>query len=80
MELKHFIEKFSEQFDETESTEFKPDTNFKNLEEWSSLNALSIIAMVDEEYSVTIKGEDIKNSDTIEELFLLVSHKSNENA
>ena len=78
MELQQFIEKFAEQFDETESAEFKPDTVFKDLEEWSSFNALSIIAMVDEEYAVVIKGEDIKNSTTIEDLFNAVHEKMNE--
>ena len=48
MELKDFIEKFAEQFDDTDLSEFKADTEFKALDEWSSLTALSIIAMVDE--------------------------------
>ena len=76
MELHQFIEKFSEQFDETERSAFKPETDFKNLDEWSSFNALSIIAMVDEEYAVVIKGEDIKNSTTIEDLFNSVCEKT----
>lgn len=75
MELNDFIEKFAEQFDDTEASEFKADTEFKALEEWSSLTALSIIAMLDEEYDVTIKGDDIKKAETIEDLFNVV--KSN---
>lgn len=76
MELNDFIEKFSEQFDETDASEFKADTEFKALDEWSSLAALSIIAMVDEEYDVAIKGDDISNSETIEELFNVVKSKA----
>ena len=76
MELKDFIEKFAEQFDETDASEFKADTEFKALDEWSSLTALSIIAMVDEEYDVAIKGDDVKNSETIEDLFNLVAAKA----
>ena len=49
---------------------------FKALDEWSSLVALSIIAMVDEEYDVTIKGDDIRNSKTIEDLFNVVASKA----
>ena len=48
MELKEFIENFAEQFDDTEIGDLKPDTDFKELDEWSSLLALSIIAMVDD--------------------------------
>ena len=72
MELKDFIENFANQFDDTDASEFKAETVFKELDEWSSLIALSVIAMVDEEYDVTIKGDDIRNSNTIEDLFNLV--------
>ena len=76
MELTEFIEKFAEQFDETDAAEFRFDTEFKALEEWSSLSALSIIAMVDEEYDITLKGDDIKNSETLEDLFNLIQSKA----
>ena len=76
MELKEFIEHFAEQFDDTELSEFQADTVFKELDEWSSLIALSIIAMVDEEYDITIKGDDIRNSSTIEDLFNVVKSRS----
>lgn len=75
MELKQFIAHFAAQFDDTESDEFKAETIFKDLEEWSSLTALSIIAMVDEEYEIDIKGDDIRNSQTIEDLFNLIKSK-----
>lgn len=76
MELKDFIENFAAQFDDTDASEFKAETVFKELDEWSSLIALSVIAMVDEEYDVTIKGDDIRNSNTIEDLFNAVKAKA----
>ena len=76
MELKVFIENFAEQFDDTDATEIKAETVFKELYEWSSLIALSVIAMVDEEYEVTLKGEDIRNSTTVEDLFNAVKAKA----
>lgn len=75
MELQDFIQHFAEQFDETEVMAFKADTEFKLLDEWSSLSALSIIAMIDDEYNVTVKGEDIRTSVTIEDLFNIVRSK-----
>lgn len=75
MELNEFIENFASQFEETEMCEFNNNTKFKELNEWSSLLALSIIAMVDEEYNVRIKGEDIRNIFTIKELFELVKSR-----
>jgi len=75
MEIKDFIEKFAEQFENVSASELTPTTKFKELKEWSSLMALSIIAMIDEEYDVTVKGNDIKVSETIEDLFNNVKSK-----
>lgn len=75
MEIKDFIEKFAEQFDDTPIEEFGENVKFKELDEWSSLIALSVIAMVDEEYNVTLVATDIRNSVTIEDLFNTVQSK-----
>lgn len=75
MDLKEFITNFADQFDDTDPSVFTAETNFHNLDEWSSLIALSIIAMVDEEYDVTLKGDDIKNAQTVEDLFNTVKAK-----
>lgn len=73
MNIKDFIENFAAQFDDTDIEEFTPETKFKELDEWSSLAALSIIAMVDDEYDVIIKGNDILKSDTIQDLFNIIA-------
>jgi acyl carrier protein len=75
MELQEFITNFANQFEETDSSVFTKDTVFKNLDEWSSLLALSIIAMVDEEYEVTLKGDDIRSANTIEDLYDIIKSK-----
>lgn len=75
MELKTFIENFASQFEDTPVEEFKANTDYKNLKEWDSLMLLTIIAMIDDEYNVVVKGEDFKNIDTIEDLFNLVKSR-----
>jgi acyl carrier protein len=75
MEIKKFIELLAEQFEETDRSLFTLETKFKNLEEWSSLLALSVIALVDEEYDVALKGDDIRNATTIEDLFNTIKNK-----
>jgi len=75
MEIKDFIEKFAEQFDDTPVEELNPNVKFKELDEWSSLIALSVIAMADEEYNVTLVATDIRGSETIEDLFNVVQSK-----
>ncbi len=69
MEIKNFIESFAAQFDDTDASVFNTDTKFKELDEWSSLIALSVIAMVDEEYNVSISSDMIRESETIGDLF-----------
>lgn len=75
MELNEFVAHFAEQFEDTDVSVFTPETKFRELEEWSSLLALSIIAMVDEEYDVALKGNEMKAANTIEELFDIVQTK-----
>lgn len=75
MNLNEFIQHFAEQFDETDIDVFSPETVFHDLEEYSSLVALSIIAMVNEEYDVTLKGDDMSAAVTIEDLFNIVKSK-----
>lgn len=76
MDINNFVENFAAQFDETDPNEITASTNFRDIEEWSSLTALSIIAMVDEEYDVTLKGDDIRNANTVEDLFNTVKAKA----
>lgn len=75
MNIQDFIENFAAQFDDTDESLFNADTQFKQLDEWSSLTALSIIAMVDDEYDVIIKGNDIIESETIQDLYNIVVEK-----
>ena len=75
MEIKEFIQNFADQFDETDASVFTPETVFHELDEYSSIIALSIIAMVDEEYGVTLMAADMSSSVTIQDLFNIVVAK-----
>ena len=76
--LEKFIDLFSELFEDTEKTAFTPDGRFKDLDEWSSLIAISVVGMVDEEYGVSLRGDDVKLSDTISDLYNVVVNKTDE--
>jgi hypothetical protein len=75
MELDKFIEKFATQFEETDAAVFTAETEYKKLDEWSSMMSLSIIAMADEEYDIQLKGDDIRNTHTVNELFEIIKSK-----
>lgn len=74
--LEEFVALFAEQFDDTDASEIHASTEFKELDEWSSLTSLVVIGMVDEEFGITIKGEDIRNSKTVEDLYNAVKSKA----
>lgn len=73
--LDEFVALFAELFDDTDASEITSTTVFHDLDEWSSLIGLSVIAMVDEEFEVTLKGDDVKNSITVEDLYNKVLEK-----
>lgn len=67
--LEEFVDLFAEQFEDTDPSEITSSTAFHDLDEYSSLVALSIIAMVDEEFDVQLKGDDIRKAVTVEDLY-----------
>ena len=67
--LDEFVALFAEQFDDTDANEITASTVFHDLDEWSSLVGLSVIAMVDEEFEVTLNSDDVISSVTVEDLY-----------
>ncbi len=75
MEIKEFIEKFAEIFDDTDAEDLKPETKFRELDEWSSLITLGVIAMADEEYGVELNASDLRSANTVGELFEVIRNR-----
>ena len=75
MTLDEFVKAFAAEFDDTPEEQFTPATNYRELDEWGSLVALSIISMVDDEMDKRVTGADLRNCTTIEELYNLVESK-----
>jgi acyl carrier protein len=72
IEISNFIENFAAVFEEVDPESLKPESKFRDIEEWSSLYALAIIAMTDEKYNSRLTGDDIRNSSTISDIFEIV--------
>ena len=75
MTLDEFVKAFAAEFDDTPAEQFTPDTNYRELDEWGSLVALSIISMVDDEFDKRLTGADLRKCTTVGELFNLVESK-----
>lgn len=75
MELKDFIKLFADQFDDTDADVFTAETDYQNLEEWSSLTVLSVIACVRTNFGKKITASDLRSCSNIEELFNLIKQR-----
>ena len=75
MDQQTFIENFAGLFEDTDTSNFTLDTDFRDNDEWSSILGLECMAMVKMEYEVALRGEDIMNSKTIGDLYKIVEEK-----
>lgn len=66
-----FLELMGELFEETPIDQIILTAKFKNLEEWDSLIALSLIAIFDSEYNLRLSGDQIRSANTLEDLYKL---------
>lgn len=76
MEIITFLQNFVSVLDDTDEALITNETIFRDLDEWDSLTALSLIAMVDEEYSLKLTGDDIKTSTTLQDIFEKIKNKA----
>lgn len=75
MKIEDFINEFANQFDDTDVSEIHADTKFHELDEWSSLIAMSVIALSKTLYGKTVTGKEIRECETVEDLFNLIASK-----
>lgn len=74
MDIQSFIANVAEQFDELH-IELTPTTRFREVDGWTSLVALLVITMVDDEYGIVLPPDEMRKTNTIQELFDLVVSK-----
>ena len=75
MDLNEFVANFANQFDDTDASEISASTEFHELDEWSSLTGMGVIAMAKTQYGKTITGMEIRECETVEDLFNLIASK-----
>ena len=73
--IQQFIKKLESEFEDVKPGTLKPETHFREIENWSSMHALIIIALLDTEYNIAVRGEQLKKCSTVSDLFKLVESK-----
>lgn len=75
MELNDFVAKFADCFDDTDPSEIAASVVFHDLDEWSSLTGMTVIALAKTEYGKAITGAELKACVTVEDVFNLINKK-----
>jgi len=66
--MEKFLNQMAELF-ERNNGDIKPNDNFREYEEWDSLTSLSLMAMLNEEYDITIPRADFEKMTTLADLY-----------
>ena len=72
MELEKFVENFAGQFFDTPAEMIKSNTEFRQLDEWSSMTGLCILSMIKDEYGFFLDPNIFKQCKTVEDVFNVV--------
>ena len=75
MELETFIDNLKEIYEDADPDTIKPEVKFREIEGYSSLIAFLIIGMVDEEYQLTLTGDEVRRAETVDDIFKLLKSK-----
>ena len=78
LNIDDFIKKIEDEFDELEPGKLKPESAFRQMFDWNSINALVLIAMVKTEYNVTINADDLTKSKTVKDIFKIIESRYHE--
>lgn len=75
MEIKDFIIELADQFDDIDIKDINETTKFQELDDWSSLTAMAIMAMTKKKYGKVLTGREIRSCETVKDLFDLINSK-----
>ena len=76
MQLADFIQSIEKEFEDLPANSLKGETQFRKLDNWSSMMALILIAKIDSDYDVTVTAEELARCITISDLYATVHSKA----
>ncbi len=77
MTINEFTSLLEKEFEEIEQGALQPDTNYRDIKNWSSMHALIIIAFADAHFNVELTANDLRNAQTIRDLYNVIQTKQN---
>lgn len=73
--LEQFTQKLLQEYEDESAMSLTPDTKLRETGFWTSMHALITLAFVNTEYGVTLTGEELKNAQTIQDIYRLTAAK-----
>ena len=70
--MNDFIEKIKDALD-MQDADIQPKSGIRDFPNWSSMNALVLIAMFETDFDMTLTGDDLRNCQTVGDLYNLLS-------
>lgn len=69
MNKEKFIENVKNQFEDSEEISLSMESNFKEIDSYDSLTAMTIMVMLKDDYNLDISDEDFLSIKTVQELY-----------
>lgn len=73
--VEEFTQLLEKEFDDVEQGSLHPAMSYRDIPHFGSIHALVIIAFVDNQFDVLLSGEDLRNTQTIQDLYDLILTK-----
>lgn len=73
MDIKEFIKSFAEAIEVEDVEALTPETEFHDLDEWSSISVILVIAFLDEQFDKQVNNIAIREASTIQDLYDLAT-------
>ena len=70
-----FTKNLVAEFEDVDPSTILPDTNYRDIKNWSSMYALIIIAFIDANFDVQLNADNLKNTQTVRDLYNVVCEK-----
>lgn len=75
MSIQQLIQQIEEEFEEVKKGSISPSTSFRDIEGWSSMHALILIALIDNHYDILLTGAELKNAKTIQDIYEIIQSR-----
>lgn len=73
--VEEFTKQLAAEFEDVDPDTVLPDTNYRDIKNWSSMYALIIIAFVDANFDVQLNADNLKHTQTVKDLYNVVCQK-----